>query len=352
MDKEQRHTTKPTKDDLLSPKQPSELKKRYQHDEFCKDNLRDLDKARKFLKWLFKPEITGLLDLDRLELSSESFLDEELKKLYADVLYRIPVRDRDESVVVFVLIELKTESDKWTVFQQVKYVVRIWDEEYRKAEKEGRLGQFLLPMVIPVIFHHGEQKFTASTELIDQVRTLQGLEPYTLNVKSLLCDVTTLHEEEFPADLELTAMFMMLQAAFSKNVAERLMRIYKKLRPNLHDPAFQRLWEDCLYYAMSSAKYFTKQDCKAIITEIRSTGDPIMATTEFISVADQFVEEGIAIGKAEGIAIGEAKVAEAKAEERVIAKAEIARNMKQKGYSAKDIADLTGLSSEEIDLLD
>jgi predicted transposase YdaD len=76
----------------LSPQPPqSELKKRYQHDEFCKDNLRDINKARKFLKWLLKSEIVELLDLDRLELSSESFLTEDLKKLYADILYRIPV---------------------------------------------------------------------------------------------------------------------------------------------------------------------------------------------------------------------------------------------------------------------
>ena len=283
------------------PQKPlSELRKRYQHDEFCKDNLRDLGKARKFLKWKLKPEITELLDLDRLELSSESFLEEDLKKLYADVLYRIPVKDSDESIVVFVLIELKTESDKWTVFQQAKYIIRIWDQEYRKAKKAKRLDQFLLPMVIPIIFHHGDQHFTASTELIDQVRTIQGLEPYTLNVKSLLCDVMTLHEEEFPADLELCVLFMMLQAVFSKDVAERLMRIYKKLSPNLREPGYQRIWQDCLYYALSSAKNFTGQDCKAIITEIRNTGDTIMSTTEFISAADQLIEEGIAIGEVRG----------------------------------------------------
>ena len=58
--------------------------------------------------------------------------------------------------------------------------------------------------------------------------------------------------------------------------------------------------------------------------------------------------EGIEIGTAKGIAIGKA---EGKAEERVITKTEIALNMKKKGYSAKDIADLTGLSSAEIERL-
>ena len=103
---------------------------------------------------------------------------------------------------------------------------------------------------------------------------------------------------------------MMLQAVFSKDVAARLMRIYKKLRPYLHEPVAKRQWEDCVYYAMSSAKHFTRQECETIFTEIRNTGDTIMSTTDFVSVADQFRAEG----KTEGIAIGEAKVASAKAE--------------------------------------
>ena len=280
-----------------TPKRQFDLRKKYKHDQFCKDNLRDLDKARKFLRLMLKPEIVDLLDLDRLELSSESFLDEELKKLYADVLYRIPVKNGDETIVVFVLIELKTESDKWTVFQQTKYIVRIWDEEYRKASKEKRLDQFLLPMVVPVIFHHGEKRFTASTELIDQVRTLTGLKPYTLNVKSLLFDVVTLGEKDFPEDLEICVLLMILQAVFSKNVAERLMVIYQKLRPKRHEARYQRLWQDCLFYATSSARNFTKQECEAIITEIRNTGDTIMSTT---TAADQFIKEGFVKGEIHG----------------------------------------------------
>lgn len=228
----------------------SPLRKRYQHDQFCKDNLRDLDKARKFLRLILKPEMTDLLDLERLELVSESLLDEELKKLYADVLYRIPVksdrRNDIESIVVFILIELKTENDKWTVFQQAKYIIRIWDEEYRKAKNTEHFDRFRLPMVLPVIFHHGEQRFTASTELIDQVQTLKGWEPCTLNMRSLLFDVVTFDEKNLPEDMELCVLIMILQAVFRKDVAERLLAIYRKLRPKRHEPRYRRLWEDCV----------------------------------------------------------------------------------------------------------
>jgi len=286
----------------------SPLRKRYRHDQFCKDNLRDLDRARKFLRLMFKPKVIELLDLDNLELASESFLDEELKKLYADVLYRIPVKNGKaigvDSIVVFVLIELKTESDKWTVFQQAKYIIRIWDEEFRKAKELPDFDQFRLPMVIPVIFHHGEQRFTATTELKDLVHVLQGMEPYSLNVRSLLFDVMTLDENSLPEDLELAVLIMMLQAVFRKDVAERLMAIYLKLRYKLCEPRYRRLWEDCLHYAITSAKNFTGDETINFITEIRKTGDTSMYN--YRTAADDFEEHGIAIGEARGEARGKA----------------------------------------------
>jgi len=87
-------------------------------------------------------------------------------------------------------------------------------------------------------------------------------------------------------------MFMALQAVFREDVAERLMRIYRKLHPNLSDPIYRRQWEDCLFYAITSAKYFTLPKCKEIITEIHNTGDVTMSTADFISVADQFEARG------------------------------------------------------------
>ena len=284
------------------------LRKRYCHDEFCKENLRDLDKARKFLKLMLKPEIIDLLDLERLELSQESFLDEDLKKLYGDVLYQVPVKNSNENIIVFVLIELKTENDKWVLFQLAKYIIRIWDKEYRKAENEGRLADFKLPTVIPLIFHHGESRFTASTELIKQVRVLQGLEQYTLNMKSFLFDVTPLGEKDLPEDLELCVLIMVLQAVFSEDVVVRLLAIYKKLRPKLHEPRYKKLWDNCVFYATTSSSKFKTEDRLKIINEIQTTGDRTMATTLW----DQLIEEGKAEGKTEGKAEGKAE-GEAKA---------------------------------------
>ena len=69
-------------------------------------------------------------------------------------------------------------------------------------------------------------------------------------------------------------------------------------------------------------------------------------------IREQAVAEGKAIGKAEGKAIGKAEgKAEGEAEGRLKERLEIARKLKENGFSIADIVRVAGLSAEEIDKL-
>ena len=273
----------------------AEIKKRYSHDAFCKEKLRDPVKAKEFARHILKPEVAARLDIDNLQIDPESYIDDDLKRLLADVVYRIPVKGSDESIVVYILIELKTENDKWTIFQLAKYVIRIWDRELKLAEKEKRLDAFLFPMVIPVIFHHDESAFTAPTELMTLVRVIQGLEAFTLNMKSILFDVTPLGENELPENIELAAFLMVLQAVFSDDTMQKLLKVLQKLLPHLHLPEVQKDWQDHLYYALVSAKDFSREQCEEIYQKTNETGVVTMSLT----LADQLFTEGKAEGREE-----------------------------------------------------
>ncbi|MDR1964764.1 MAG: Rpn family recombination-promoting nuclease/putative transposase [Planctomycetaceae bacterium] len=296
------------------PKQPldskalDEFKKKYQHDAFCKNKLQNVRKARKFLKYLFKPEVLEQLDLKRLQIEPESYVDENLKRYYTDVLYRIPLKNSNESIVVFVLIELKTDNSRWTIFQMLLYIVRIWKRAFETVanaanaqnateEAKQQFETFLLPMVIPIIFHHGEEKFTAPIELAKLIRLVMGMEEFALNLKAMLFDVTPLAPKDFPEDLELSAFFMLLQAVFYKEgVAEKLLEIYRKLRPTMHLAESQKEWQDAVYYATTSAKHFLPEDFKNVIKQTEKEGVVTMST----SVLDQLIAEA-AEGKTKAV---------------------------------------------------
>ncbi|MDR1140616.1 MAG: Rpn family recombination-promoting nuclease/putative transposase, partial [Planctomycetaceae bacterium] len=211
-----------------------EFRKKYQHDGFCKGKLKKVNTARKFLKHVLKPEVQDLIDLEKLEIEPESFVDKKLRSHYLDILYRVPFKNSNEHLVVFILIELKTSNDQWTIFQIVEYIVCVWKKEFEKAKKEKRLRTFLFPMILPFIFYYGKGRFTAPLEMSELVRKIKGFESCVLNVKALLFDVPSLKSENFPDDLGLSVLFMTLQAVFSTDVAERLIEIYQKLQPTIH----------------------------------------------------------------------------------------------------------------------
>jgi hypothetical protein len=253
-----------------------------------------LKTAKEFLKHVLKSKVQDLVDIERLEIDRDSYIDKRLKKYYLDILYRIPLKDSDEHIVIFILIELKTNNDKWTIFQVTEYIVRIWSGELAKAKKEKRLGTFLFPMIIPIIFNHGEKPFTAPLELIKLVRVIKGLESYVLNVNALLFDVPLLNSKDFPKDVSLSVLFMTLQSVFKEDVAQRLMEIYRKLKPTFHLKVSQEEWADALYYATTSAKHFSQQNAENINNQIEKEGVAKMPK----SVLDQLVAEREAKGEA------------------------------------------------------
>ncbi|MDR2116253.1 MAG: Rpn family recombination-promoting nuclease/putative transposase, partial [Planctomycetaceae bacterium] len=52
-----------------------EFKKKYQHDAFCKEKLRNVRMARKFLRYFLKPEYQEWLDIDHLQIEPDSLVD-------------------------------------------------------------------------------------------------------------------------------------------------------------------------------------------------------------------------------------------------------------------------------------
>ncbi|MDR1140834.1 MAG: Rpn family recombination-promoting nuclease/putative transposase, partial [Planctomycetaceae bacterium] len=107
----------------------SKFRKEFRHDEFGRNKLKEVRTARKFLIHVLKPEVKALLDIDKLEIDSESFVDDWLKSFYLDVLYRIPLKNSNEYLVIFILIELKTDNDQFTIFQILRYIINVWWRE-------------------------------------------------------------------------------------------------------------------------------------------------------------------------------------------------------------------------------
>jgi len=268
--------------------------KKPRHDPLFRSTFEDLRLFRELLIWLV-PFVVELLDLDRTELQKDSFIDDEWKTHDSDLLYKIPVKGTDKNVIVFVLLEHKTASDQWTMLQMLRYIVHIWSRENKAAEVEGRLADFELPPVLPIIIYHGEHGYTAPVRLGKLIRSIKVLIKYQIDFEAFLLDLTDFDKTTPPEDLELFAVLAVMQATFRPDAVERLIKIYEKIKPKLDDPKTRKQyltrWENLLRYMITSAKYFTFKNLKEVTSKMSETD---------VATLSPCALELIAIGREDG----------------------------------------------------
>jgi len=101
---------------------------------------------------LFLPKtIVDHLDLDNLEVVLGTFIDKELDERRTDLLFSVPVRGRNTSVLVYVLLEHQRNPDPVMPLRMLEYMVRIWDHWQTLNPDATRL-----PPIFPMILFQGK----------------------------------------------------------------------------------------------------------------------------------------------------------------------------------------------------
>jgi Putative transposase, YhgA-like len=108
------------------------------------------------------------IDLASLSLRPGSFVDENLQDRSSDILYAARISGRE--ALVYFLWEHKSEPEPLTPLQVMRYMVRIWDQHLASLPKKKRGEVRRLPVIVPVVLHHGRDGWTTAVrfeELLD-----------------------------------------------------------------------------------------------------------------------------------------------------------------------------------------
>lgn len=98
--------------------------------------------------------------------------------------------------------------------------------------------------------------------------------------------------------------------------------------------------------------YQILDECNWLADEVRVYQRSLMANCDEISRIDYALKEGLAKGKAEGLAKGKAEgLAKGKAEGERLMQLEMAKKLKNKGFGATAICELTGLTQADVENL-
>lgn len=113
------------------------------HDAVFKTFLSRVETARDFIELHLPSSLIQICKLDTLRLESGSFLEDDLRPYYSDILYSLETTRG--AGYVHVLIEHQSAPDKLMAFRLMRYAVAAMQRHLESGHKT-------LPLVIPMLF--------------------------------------------------------------------------------------------------------------------------------------------------------------------------------------------------------
>ncbi len=249
-------------------------------------------------------------------MRKESFIDPELRESFSDLLFSVKTVTKSE-VFIYLLLEHKSAPDAWVAFQLLRYIVQFW-------ERLRSQGSQRLPLIIPIVFYHGRERWNVSRHLNALVEPgIAELQKYALDFEYLLRDLSPGGGEEIKGQPKLRSGLQMLRYIFfSDELRRRLREIFRNLREMRLNDALE--WaRTLLAYLSGTRKKIPKEELQMAVQEAFDLPAPKMDRDALF--VQQFLAEGIdldvwferAIQRAKEVEKEIEKEREARQEERI-----------------------------------
>jgi predicted transposase/invertase (TIGR01784 family) len=242
-----------------------------------------------FLKDFLPSNILNELDLTHISVDKKSYLSEEYKDHYSDLVVETRFKgNSEEPVFVYFLMEHKSYIPTRPAFQLLRYMVEQWYE----LEKKGTLGS-KLPPVFPILIYHGDKGWTPGVHFHDIVNIPHdGMKPYIPNFQYFLSDATTENEDKYKTSVVIKCWFIVVKYIKDPVMREKLFEVIKLLHDRLEQDAAVEYVDIFMKYLANTDNKVTKTDAvKAIETIFPDRGADMIK-----GWAKEYVEEGIEEG--------------------------------------------------------
>ncbi len=132
------------------------MTKKLKHDSLVKTIMADPVSAQEFLEYYLPNDFKSLVDLSKITVEKESYIEESLNKKYSDIVYGVATKNQGKAFV-YVLIEAQSSVDYWTALRLWKYTLLLC-ERHKKGRKK-------LPLVYNLVIYNGREVYTSPRNL-------------------------------------------------------------------------------------------------------------------------------------------------------------------------------------------
>jgi predicted transposase/invertase (TIGR01784 family) len=262
------------------------------HDHFFKAIFTRPETAGDFLRHYLPPEVIQRLDLARLTICKNSFVDAELAEHHSDLLYQVPLTAGRQSYV-YILFEHKSYPEPFIALALLRYMLRIW-EQWRKEDHPGRL-----PPILPIVIYHGRRPWRVATDFAALIEVPDGFAPFVPNFRYLLTDLSRYQDEEIRGAVIVRAALLLFKYIFSDELRARLPAILGLLNELAQQQTGLEYVEAVLRYVVGAADTLSPDELRQAVRQALTKGDTIMPT-----IAEQWVQQGLQQGLEQGLQQG------------------------------------------------
>ena len=245
--------------------------------------------ARDLIQTHLPADLVQDLDLDSLELQKDTFVDEDLRESYSDLLYSVKLAGAKGEPIegqVYLLLEHKSQSDPMTCFQLLRYIVRIWEQRLRS-------GLTLCP-VFPLVVYHGQENWLAPRSLEELIGGPRAAFEYGVRMSYPVLDIARVPDESLARDPFLQSVLGLLKYSRRRDFEEKLEFLLQCLLKSRTIEVRPEHVEAIFVYISSASPLIPLEKLTMTIEKLFHT------QVEPGSIADRFIKQGRQEGRQEG----------------------------------------------------
>ncbi len=264
------------------------------HDKYFKEVFSNTDDAIAFLKGSLPQELAENIDFDKLKPLKDSYIDEELKENFSDLVFSTTYKGKTE-ILITLLFEHKSRPERYPHLQLLKYMLKIWDAGIKQKKS-------LIP-VIPLIFYHGkakwkQQKFTSYFKGIDD-----NLSLFIPEFEYILNDLSQYSDEEIARKYDevriRTALLLMKNIFDEARLKQKIPLIFYGIREIENSETGEKFFVAAINYLFNFVENIDVEEVAEKIQKITPKGGKLAMT-----IAVKLRQEGRREGRREGIREG------------------------------------------------
>ncbi|WP_193145076.1 Rpn family recombination-promoting nuclease/putative transposase [Citrobacter europaeus] len=302
------------------------------HDAVFKKIMSYPEMARDFLDIHLPVALREICDMQTLKLESTSFIEQDLRAYYSDVLWSL--KTREGQGYIYCVIEHQSTAVQHMAFRLMRYATAAMQHHLDAGHKT-------LPLVIPMLFYHGQQSpYPWSLNWLDEFDNPQ-LARQLYSEAFPLVDITVIPDDEIAQHQGIALLELMQKHIRDRDLMGLVDRLVSLLvTSTANDSQLQTLFNYLLRYGDAS-------HVSGFIQEVAERSphnkERLMTIAERLKQEghhnglQQGIEQGIQQGLAQGVRKGTQEEA-----------LRIARMMLENGIDRDLIRLITGLLPDDV----